>query len=241
MYICVCKKRIQREEETRKKKKRGRRILLARSYQESAHTYTHADDLSIDATRTDIERDSWLPRTMEIIRPCFVPGMAINWGNLSEREHRWINASSSFSSRRERFESRLCPPFLIPFLIVSHSPHPRKVGEIKRSQFQLFSTQRRLDYSSPIFFFHTMKLRYIRMYDQLTGGNYASFKGKLNLIIEEVRLVEYGDESAISVASIYFSWIWLLMRRDLKLFFELFWTFHKNISYKSLCEIAVRY
>ena len=56
-----------------------------------------------------------------------------------------------------------------------------------------------------IAFFHTMKLRYIRMYDQLIGGNYASFKGKLNLIIEEVRLVEYGDESAISVASIYFS------------------------------------
>lgn len=67
MCVCVCKKRIQREEETRKKKKSGRKILLARSYQESTHTRT--DDLSIDATRTDIERDSWLPRTMEIIRP----------------------------------------------------------------------------------------------------------------------------------------------------------------------------
>lgn len=67
IYICVCIKR-----EFNEKKRRGRRRKAedpSREIVSRKYTYTRTDDLSIDATRTDIERDSWLPRTMEIIRP----------------------------------------------------------------------------------------------------------------------------------------------------------------------------
>lgn len=115
--------------------------------------------------------------------------MAINWGNLSEREHRWINARSSFSSRRERFVSS--SPFLIPFLIVSHSP--RKITErstepistffylpstmyIRWPVLKFLEIPQRLDYSSSIFFFRSRSswwsfVIHARIYDHVRWIN----------------------------------------------------------------------
>lgn len=120
---------------------------------------------------------------------------------------------SSFSSRRERFVSS--SPFLIPFLIVSHSP--RKITErstepistffylpstmyIRWPVLKFLEIPRRLDYSSSIFFFRSRSLdgvslymhAYMITYDELTGR--LCFRGKRNLIVEEARLVGSRDE-----------------------------------------------
>lgn len=120
------RRRFENEEE---EETRAEDLLLARSYQENTHTHTHThartEDLSIDATRTDIER-SWLPRTMEIIRACFC---ARNGHKLRQPIGTPVDQCQElvFIGKR-KIRSLVGVPFLIPFLIVSLPP--RKIERL---------------------------------------------------------------------------------------------------------------
>lgn len=122
-------RRRDEDSKTRKKKKRGRKIFFSRDRIKKIHTHTHThartEDLSIDATRTDIER-SWLPRTMEIIRACFC---ARNGHKLRQPIGTPVDQCQElvFIGKR-KIRSLVGVPFLIPFLIVSLPP--RKIERL---------------------------------------------------------------------------------------------------------------
>lgn len=143
LYIYTYKKREFNEKKRRRFENeeegetRAEDLLLARLYQENTHTHTHThastEDLSIDATRTDIER-SWLPRTMEIIRACFC---ARNGHKLRQP----IGKGTPVDQCQElvfigKRKIRANVPLLIPFLIVSLPTSPStKNREINGANF----------------------------------------------------------------------------------------------------------